>query len=325
MSTTLNNTDMSSGSKYEISFIIPCYKSEKTIGYVIDEICNTVANLGILNYEIIGIDDCSPDNVYDELVKIGMKRPFVKAIKFAKNFGQHAGMIAGVQNSSGDICVFLDDDGQCPLDHLQDLIKPLYESYDISFAQYPKKKQSLFKNLGSKFNGLAANILIDKPKDIEISNFFAFKRYIADEISRYRGPYPYISGLLFRSSSKVINVPMEERERMFGGTTYTLKKLVSLWVNSFTAFSIKPLRIATLVGSGTAMCGVILAIITVINKLLHPYIQVGWSSLIIVLLVLGGLILFVLGIIGEYIGRIYMSINDTPQYVISERYNLNEK
>lgn len=308
----------------EVSFIIPCYKSERTIKSVIAEVCDTADKLEITNYEIIGIDDCSPDDVYGELLKIGKLKQNVKAIRFSKNFGQHAGMIAGVQNSVGKICVFLDDDGQCPLDYLNELLKPLKDGYDVSMASYSKKKQSFFKNMGSLFNAIVANLLIDKPKDIQMSNFIAFKRFVADEISKYKGPYPYISGLLFRSSAKVINVPMEERTRMAGGTTYTLRKLVALWINSFTAFSIKPLRMAIIAGSGAATGGGILAAVTVIRKIMNPAIPMGWSSTIAVMLILGGMILFVLGIIGEYVGRIYMSINETPQYVIAEKNNLDE-
>lgn len=308
--------------KYDLSFIIPCYRSENTIRSVIDEITETVSKLSLGLYEIIAIDDCSPDNVYDVLKEMAASDDRIKAIRFAKNFGQHAGMIAGVQYSSGDICVYLDDDGQCPIDHLKELIDPLYKGYDVSIAEYGRKKQSHFKNMGSRFNELVANLLIDKPKDIRTGNYMAFRRFVADEISKYRGPYPYISGLLFRSSSKVINVPMEERERMEGGTTYTLKKLIALWSNSFTAFSVKPLRLATFVGCFTAFVGIVLVIVTIVRRFINPEIPVGWSSTIATMLVLGGMILVVLGIIGEYIGRIYMSINETPQYVISDMENI---
>lgn len=308
----------------EISFIIPCYRSENTIGTVIDEIEVTMGKMAVTNYEIICIIDCSPDNVYEKLLLLGKNNNKVKSILFAKNFGQHAGMIAGVKHSCGDICVFLDDDGQCPMDKLGDLIAPIHDGYDIAIAAYGKKKQSLFKNIGSVFNEIMANILIDKPMDIQMGNFMAIKRFVAEEISRYNGPYPYISGLLFRTSAKVINVPMEERERMLGGTTYTFKKLVMLWLSSFTAFSIKPLRFATMIGLGAAGMGCVLTVITILRKINNPQIAMGWSSIIAVMLVLGGLILFVLGILGEYLGRIYMSVNETPQYVISDKYNFDE-
>lgn len=308
----------------EISFIIPCYKSEKTISKVIDEVCFTSDRLNISNYEIICVDDCSPDNVFDELKKLANKYSCVKAIRFAKNFGQHAGMIAGIKNSCGRICVFLDDDGQCPIEKLDVLIAPLANGFDVSMASYAKKKQSLFKNIGSKFNELVVNLLVDKPKEIQMTNFIAIKRFVADELTKYNGPYPYISGLLFRSSSKITNVPMEERNRMDGGTTYSLKKLVLLWSNSFTAFSIKPLRFSTFLGISTSCIGGFLAVLTVMRKIINPSILIGWSSVISIILILGGITLFVLGVIGEYVGRIYMSLNATPQFVISEKYNFDE-
>ncbi len=308
-----------------VSFIIPCYRSEKTIGSVINEIRHEINKYEGWAYEIICVDDNSPDCVFDVLKRLSEEDKNVRAIRFSKNFGQHAGLIAGIQHSVGDVCVLLDDDGQCPVDHLAELLSPLYEGWDIAIAQYGIKKQSIFKNAGSIFNEIMSNILIEKPRNIQMGNFMAFKRYIADELAAYAGPYPYISGLLFRTSAKVINVPMKERGRMLGETTYSIRKLVSLWLSSFTAFSIKPLRIATILGGGAATIGIIFAITIIIRKILNPAIPAGYSSTIAVNLILGGMILFVLGIIGEYIGRIYMSVNGTPQYVIKETINIVEK
>lgn len=278
-----------------------------------------------IDYEIIAVDDNSPDRVFEVLRQIAKGDEKIKAVRLAKNFGQHSGMLAGLYYSTGDICVFLDDDGQCPIDKLNELIVPLHKDWDIAIAKYRVKKQSLFKNLGSIFNEVVANLLIDKPKDIRMGNFIALKKYVADELVQYRGPYPYISGLLFRSSARVINVPMEERHRLEGGTTYTFRKLVALWLNSFTAFSIKPLRFATIVGGVFSMGGIIFAAYVIIRKIVYPVIAIGWSSTMSVILILGGLILFVLGIIGEYIGRIYMSINGAPQYVIRESVNIEKE
>lgn len=308
----------------KISFVIPCYRSEKTIGRVISEIINVVSNMDKTDYEIIAVDDNSPDRVFKVLGGIAKNDKKVKVVRLAKNFGQHAGMLAGLHFATGNICVFLDDDGQCPIDKLEELISPLYNDWDVAIAEYGIKKQSLFKNLGSIFNEIVANILIDKPKDIRMGNFIALKKYVAEELVYYSGPYPYVSGLLFRSSARVINVPMEERYRLEGGTTYTFRKLVALWLNSFTAFSIKPLRFATFIGSMFSVFGILFAVYVIIKKIRNPLITVGWSSTMSVILILGGLILFVLGIIGEYIGRIYMSINRTPQYVIRERINIED-
>lgn len=301
-----------------ISFIIPCYNSERTIKRVIDEITQNVEGLGFGGYEIITVNDCSSDGVSNVLYEIAEENKNVKVIELAKNYGQHVAMIAGIQNSIGSICVFLDDDGQCPIDCLDKLIRPLYNGWDVSIASYKKKKQSLFKNMGSKFNDLISRVLIDNPNNIQTSNFIAVNRFVADEMAKYKGPFPYISGLIFRSSNKIVNVPMEERFRLEGRTTYSIKKLIVLWLSSFTAFSIKPLRIATMMGLSCSLIGLIFSIVVVIRKILTPQITMGWSSIISIILLLGGMVLFVLGIIGEYIGRIYMSVNGTPQYIISK-------
>lgn len=308
----------------KISFVIPCYRSEQTIGHVIDEIRAQMQNRSC-DYEIVAVNDCSPDRVFDVLSRMAQEDEHIKVISFAKNFGQHSAMMAGVRFSTGDVIVFLDDDGQCPLEELGRLLAPLSQGADVAIARYGVKAQSLFKNFGSLVNEVAANLLIDKPKDIQMGNFMAFRRFVADEMLRYHGPYPYISGLLFRSSARVVNVPMKELPRLAGGTTYTLTKLVSLWVSSFTAFSVQPLRVATFIGILSAIVGILLAAFIVARKILHPEIAVGWSSLMSIGRFSSGLIMFMLGIIGEYVGRIYLCLSDTPQYVIRDTVNIDRR
>jgi len=307
-----------------ISFIIPCYRSENTIECVINEIIDVVAKIGGTDYEIIAINDDSPDGTLRILKERAADDQKLKVISFSKNFGQHAGMMAGVNVAVGDYVVFLDDDGQCPLDKLPLLLKPLGEGWDIAIAQYGKKTQSWFKNMCSITNEMVANLLIDKPRDIQMGNFMAIRRPIAEELKKYTGPYPYISGLLFRASNKVINIPMKERPRMAGKTTYTLKKLFLLWLNSFIPFSIKPLRVATALGGVCSLVGFLYGVYTIIYKIINPAVPAGYSSLMAAFLLISGLIMMVLGVIGEYVGRIYISINNSPQYVIRETVNCKE-
>lgn len=308
----------------KISFVIPCYRSEKTIESVVDEIKSVILAKLQCDYEVIAVNDNSPDNVWQVLCDLAKADPeHIKAVRFAKNFGQHAGIMAGLRYATGDIAVLLDDDGQCPVDHLDELIKPLEEGANVTIAEYGKKKQSLFKNMCSRANEIAANLLIEKPKSIQLGNFMAIDRVMIDETVKYQGPYPCASGLFFRASAKVVNVPMEERKRMVGGTTYNLKKLLSLWLNSFTAFSIKPLRFSIVLGAVTAAIGFIYMIVLFVRKLMHLTGADGWSSIMVAMLLIGGMVLFSLGIIGEYIGRIYMSVNNTPQYVIAEGKNVD--
>ena len=307
-----------------LSFVIPCYGSEKTIEYVIDEIIEVVAKKKEFDYEIICVNDQSPDNVFEVLIKLAELNPKIKVIDLAKNFGKHSAVMAGFSVVKGDYIICLDDDGQCPMDRLWDLLDPLLNNEaDFSMAKYNEKKQSRFKNFGSSINSLMSRILINKPKELRFTNFKAMKRFIVDEIIKYNNPYPYIEGLTLRTTNRIITVEMEERERYAGVGHFTLRKSISLWMNGFTAFSVKPLRIATVVGIAFALIGFIFGLIVVIRKLIIPSIAVGYSSTIAIILFIGGMLMLMLGFIGEYIGRIYISLNNSPQYVIRERINID--
>ncbi len=309
---------------HKLSFVIPCYGSELTIRGVYDEIIEKMTEQPEWDYEIIAVNDCSPDNVYEIIKVIATEDRRFKAVNLARNGGKHAAVMAGYSYVTGDVIINLDDDGQCPLDKLWELIEPLDNGYDISIAKYPIKKESLFKRFGSKVNAIMAVHMINKPKELQLSNFSALKRFVLKEMLNYRNPYPYIDGLFLRTTSKIINVPMEQRERAAGTGNYTLRKSLALWINGFTAFSVKPLRAATFLGMLCAAGGFIFTIYTIINKILNPEILVGYSSLMAVMLFIGGLVMVMLGLIGEYIGRIYISINNSPQYVVREVLNFSD-
>lgn len=306
----------------KISFIIPCYGSEDTIEPVIKEIEEYVILRKNYDYEIICINDCSPDNVLGVLKSIAREDRKVKVVDLARNFGKHSAVMAGFSICKGDYIVCLDDDGQCPMDRLWDLLDPIINGEaDYSMAEYDRKKQSWFKNFGSAINSMMSHILVGKPKNMNFSNFKAMKRFVVDEMLRYNNPYPYLEGLTLRTTNKIVTVPMEERERIAGQGNFTFKKSIALWVNGFTAFSVKPLRIATVLGVVFAMIGFLFGVIVIIRKLIHPEIAMGYSSTMAVLLFIGGIIMLMLGLIGEYLGRVYISLNNSPQYVIRDIMN----
>lgn len=310
------------GKNKKISFIIPCYGSEKTAERVIEEIQEKVNEKANYDYEIIAVNDKSPDNVWNVLKKIASGNEKVKIINLSKNMNRPGALMAGMSKATGDYIILMDDDGQCPMERLWDLIKPLEEGHDVSIAKYPKYKQSLFKSFGTIVNRKMTEIIIEKPKGLNFTNFTAIKKYIVDEIIKYKNPYPYMTGLLLRTTSDIVNVEMEERERITGNTNFTFKKMLNLWINGFTAFSIKPLRISTVIGTITAAVGFIYGIYIIIYKLVtNSNVMQGYSSMMAVLLFIGGIIMMMLGMIGEYIGRIYISINNSPQYVIKDAIN----
>lgn len=299
-----------------VSFVIPCYCSEQTIRGVVDEIKERMQAYG--SYEIILVNDCSKDQTYQVIRELVQEHKNIKGISLARNFGQASATMAGLKHSRGDIIVSLDDDGQSPLDGLPLLLEKIEEGYDIVYGDYYEKKESPFRLFGSKVNELMQRALLGKPKEIAVNSFFACTRMVVDEVLRYSGAYPYIPGLMLRTTKKIANVKVEHREREYGTSTYTFGKLLTMWLNGFTAFSVKPLRVAAIAGVLFALLGFGFLIFIVIRKLVDPNVQMGWTSIISLMMGFDGLILIVLGLIGEYVGRIYLSINATPQYIIRE-------
>lgn len=306
----------------KISFVIPCYHSAQTIEGVINEIEKTVKGVDGYDYEVILVNDSSPDNTFEVISSICTQNMKVKGIDLSRNFGQHSALMAGFHYVDGEIVVCLDDDGQTPADEVFKLIQELDNNADVVYARYPEKKHSIFRNFGSKVNEIMARFLIGKPKELYISSYFVARRFVIDEIIKYNNPYPYVIGLVLRTTDKIVNVDVKHREREIGASGYTFNKLIKLWLNGFTAFSVKPLRIATLVGAVFSFVGFMYALFVIINKVLNPEIVVGWTSMISSVMIIGGLNLFMVGLVGEYIGRIYISINNAPQFVIKKEINL---
>ena len=301
-----------------VSFVIPCYRSENTLPAVVEEINVTMQNMEGYDYEIVLVNDSSPDRTIDTIRNLCSQYNNITGIDLAKNFGQHAALMAGMRQSKGDIVVCLDDDGQTPADEVGKLLDKLNEGYDVVYASYGKKKHSLFRNFGSKVNELMTRIMLGKPKELYISSYFAAKRFVVDDMIRYEHSYAYVIGLVLRATKNIANVEVNHRSRAEGTSGYTLKKLLGLWFNGFTAFSIKPLRVATVIGTLCACGGFLYGVYTIIKRLLLPDIQAGFSALMSMLVFMGGMIMLMLGLIGEYIGRIYISMNHSPQYVVRE-------
>ena len=310
--------------KKTVSFVIPCYRSEHTLENVVAEIHKTLKDMEQYDYEIILVNDCSPDGTWAVIRRICQENNRIRGINFAKNFGQHAALMAGLRQSSGDYVVCLDDDGQTPADEVGKLLGKLEEGYDAVYASYAHKQHSLFRNLGSKVNELMTRIMLEKPRQLYISSYFTVRRFVVEDMVRYENSYPYVIGLVLRATKNITNVEVSHRERQEGSSGYNLKKLLGLWFNGFTAFSVKPLRIATCIGCLSAAVGFLYGLYTIIKRMVNPQVPMGFSSTMAAIVFFGGMIMIMLGLIGEYIGRIYISLNNSPQYVIRERINAQE-
>lgn len=311
----------------KISFVIPCYRSENTIGTVVQEIRETIAAHNAetaepaktFDYEIVLVNDCSPDNVWQTIKQLAEQDCHIKGICLAKNFGQHCALMAGYAQTTGDYVISLDDDGQTPASETFKLVDKLEEGYDVVYGYYEHSAQHLFRRFGTWLNKKMAENIIGQPKTLRTTSFFIMRKFIVDEIVRYPHPFAYISGLVFRATKNLGNVAVGHRRRIEGESGYTIAGLIGLWINGFTAFSVKPLRAATFIGLLCAIVGFAAGIFVVYKKLMFPEIPVGYTSMLATLLFIGGMIMLLLGLIGEYVGRIYISINQSPQYVVRER------
>ena len=308
----------------KVSFVIPCYRSEKTLEHVVAEVRETMEKIHKYEYEIILVNDCSPDDTFGVIRRLCGTYESIRGIGFARNFGQHAALMAGLRQTVGDYVVCLDDDGQTPADEVNKLLEKLEEGFDAVYAKYEHKHHSGFRNWGSRVNDLMLRVMLEKPEELFISSYFAVKRFVVEDMIRYENSYPYVIGLVLRTTKNITNVVVQHRDREEGRSGYTIKKLLNLWFNGFTAFSVKPLRIATSIGVISACAGFLYGIYTIIKRFVNPAVPMGFSALMAALVFFGGMIMIMLGLIGEYVGRIYISMNNSPQYVIRERINCGE-
>lgn len=302
-----------------ISIVTPCYYCEKTIRSVVDDVVKEIAPIHN-DYEIILVNDGSRDSSWEVLKQIADENLHVKAIDLGKNYGQASALMCGYNHCKGDVIVTLDDDGQNDPKEVKKMIEKLDEGYDAVFADYIEKKDTLFKKWGHNINNIMARIMLKKPNGLELNHFFVMNKYICDEIIKYKGPYPYVWGLILRCTDKLANVKVEHKEREIGNSTYTLRKLVSLWINGFTSFSIIPLRLSSLLGVIMACSGLIYGIFLFVKFLSGEIAVQGWMSTTSIILILGGVQLIMIGMLGEYVGRIFLTDNKEPQYSVRNIY-----
>ena len=311
-------------SSTSLSIIIPVFNSEKTIGNLVEELIKELDSL--FKLEIILVNDNSADSSEDVCISLFEKyKNVVKFYSLSKNVGEHNAVFAGLNKVTGDYAVIMDDDFQNPISEVVKLVSTALDNeYDVVYSYYDKKRHNILRNMGSWLNDKVANIMLKKPKGLYLSSFKILSRFLVDEIVKYKAPFPYIDGLILQITDKIGKVEVEHHERNEGHSGYTLKKLISLWLNMFTNFSIVPLRISIILGLIFASIGLGLGLYTSIEKLIDPNIPVGFASLFVAISIFGGIQLVMLGMVGEYIGRIFLSLNKKPQYTIRKKYERHE-
>lgn len=299
--------------------VIPCYKSSLTVRKVVEETMLKFREMNRGDVEFVLVDDCSPDDgatvrVLRELVR---DYPNVRAVELAKNAGQHNATMAGLNFARGDLIISMDDDGQTSPTQLPKLLDEIGKGYDIVYGYYPHKQHSRFRNLGSRFNQWSTRVLLGKPKNLNTSSFWVIRRFVRDYAVQYRSAYTHLQGVFLRVTRNISCIPVEHFRREVGQSGYTFRKLVKLW-SSVLGFSIVPLRAAIVLGNIFSLTGLIGIIVIIVRKLTNPLTAIGWPSLMVSILFFSGLILLFLGLIGEYIGRIFLGLCNNPQFVVRQ-------
>jgi undecaprenyl-phosphate 4-deoxy-4-formamido-L-arabinose transferase len=306
----------------ELSIVIPVYRSEKNLVKLVEQIEQFIYKK-IKKIEVIFVNDCSPDGSWKVIQSICNEVKWVKGINLRKNTGQHNAIMAGLNFAKGKVVVMMDDDLQHSPKDVIKLYNKIIEGNDVCYTKYKNRKHPLWKKLGSSFNDRVANFLLEKPRGLYLSSFKAISYEMKDEIIKYTGPFSYIDGLILMNTSNIVTIEVEHHERNEGIGNYTLLTSLKLWMGMATNFSIIPLRLASMIGFFTSFLGLFFGICLVFLKLFIDYpLPWGWSSLVLFILLIGGIQLIALGALGEYLGRTYININKKPQYTIREKKNL---
>lgn len=306
-----------------VSIVIPCYNSQDSIGNVVELTIKEFQKLPQYEYEFVLVNDCSGDATFAVIRRLAEQYPFVRGINLAKNFGQHNAIMAALNYAHGDLIVGMDDDLQTHPSQMYKLLDKIQEGYDLVYGQYAKRKNSFLKNLSSKFNKVTSRILLGRPKEIESSNYWVITRAVRDQVIQYTNYNPYVDAIFYRVTNNIADVIIEHHKREQGSSNYTFRKLVRLWL-AYWNFSVIPLRIASILGLLLSATGFLGAMITFLRQLISPSSQVGWASIMCAMCLFFGFVLLCLGIMGEYLGKILLCINNTPQYIVRSTVNIEE-
>jgi len=310
-----------------LSIVVPVYGSQDCLLELAARVADTCTEHA-LEYELVLVYDCSPDRSWQVIEQIVAEDPAVVGIRLRKNFGQDNAIMAGMNAARGRAIVVMDDDLQHDPADIPALYAKLSEGYDLVYAKYRRTHQKSWKNLGSWFNGKVAEVVLHKPPEVDLSPYKIIDAGVVQTVIQYRGPYPYIDGLLFRTTANMTQITVQHHPRFQGRSNYTFWKSVAVWARLATNFSVLPLRIASVLGGLVAGIGFCLALGFLVARLRNPDIgasAIGWASLIVSVLVLGGFQLMTLGVLGEYVGRTHLNVNQGPQFVVRDRISRSDR
>jgi undecaprenyl-phosphate 4-deoxy-4-formamido-L-arabinose transferase len=307
-----------------IFIVIPVYRSEKILPTLVQAIeAEMKRHSEVSAFELVLVNDASPDGSWEAITSLKSQYSFLTGINLRRNYGQHNAIMAGLKHiaqraTAEDVVVMMDDDMQHSPTYIIQLVRVVRSGKDVCYTNYLGRKHKGWKIWGSKLTNLIAKILINKPEDLYLSSFKAIAGDLCAEISQYNGAYPYIDGLILQATTRIASIDIQHNERLEGQSNYNLLKLTSLFLKMATGFSIIPLRLVTYLGFITFLLGLLQSLWIIVGQFIQPIAVKGWSSSVIIALLLGGIQMLSLGLVGEYVGRMYLRLNEKPQFTIRE-------
>jgi len=301
----------------KLSIVVPVYRSQDILPELVEQIARSTSALGLTGcFELLLVNDASPDDSWKVITELARQYDYVRGVCLQKNCGQHNATMAGLNHARGEIIIVMDDDLQHPPAAIGDLMRAVEAGADVCYTRYRGRQHTRWKILGSYFNDWVASLLLDKPRGLYLSSLKAMRRALVREVIKYDGPYAYLDGLILDVTRSISIVDINHQRRYQGAGNYNLRRSVSLWLRMATSFSVFPLRVATVLGFSITGLSLLVIAIVVINKLVHPEVEAGWTSMIAAVLFVGGVQTFCIGMLGEYLGRAYLKLNGKPQFVV---------
>ena len=299
----------------ELSFVVPLYNTGEGLLPLLD----AFRALSLQeSWELVLVDDGSTDGTAMAARQAVVDFPTpVTVVELARNFGEHAAVLEGCRHARGIFVVNLDDDLQNPLSEAVKLVQRLRETdAEVVYSRYVEKKHPWVRNVASWLANLCATLLLGKPRDLYLSSFRAMRRELTERIVLYRGPYPYVDGLILGATNRIASLEVAHVGRSRGRSGYTLRKLIRLALSLLFDFSVMPLRIASVLGVAMCALGCVVLAEVVLETVWVGRRQIGWGSLMGALAVFSGAQLLMLGLIGEYVGRAFLTVSGKPQSLV---------